>query len=144
MYKSILRSSPFIKAPPFAGILPHQREGRNDKRKGGDGEVDAITILGSEWAIAERSEVEDVRLKDCDGYTDWTAREIVVEREVNGNLKNMEAYVRKVKRHEIVHAFLLESGLAECSDWAQNEEMVDWIARMGPKIHVAWQAAGAI
>lgn len=106
--------------------------------------MDAITILGSEWAIAERSEVEDVRLKDCDGYTDWTAREIVVEREVNGNLKNMEAYVRKVKRHEIVHAFLLESGLAECSDWAQNEEMVDWIARMGPKIHVAWQAAGAI
>ena len=56
----------------------------------------------------------------------------------------MDAYVRKVKRHEIIHAFLLESGLAECSDWAQNEEMVDWLARMGPKINTAWQAAGAI
>ena len=41
-------------------------------------------------------------------------------------------------RHEIVHAYLFESGLAECSSnitsLAQNEEMVDWIARQIPKM----------
>lgn len=41
-------------------------------------------------------------------------------------------------RHEIVHAYLYESGLAENSlsvaNWATNEEMVDWIARQFPKI----------
>ena len=107
-----------------------------------------INILGSEWTIIERSEAEDKRLDKCDGYCDWTTREIVVEREMQGNLGDMEAYIRKVKRHEIVHAFLEESGLAECfgtSDaWAMNETMVDWIARMGEKIYKAWSDAGAI
>lgn len=107
-----------------------------------------INILGSEWTIIERSEAEDKRLDGCDGYCDWTTREIVVEREMQGNLGDMEAYIRKVKRHEIVHAFLEESGLAECSGtsdaWAMNETMVDWIARMGEKIYKAWSDAGAI
>lgn len=41
-------------------------------------------------------------------------------------------------RHEIIHAFLFESGLwvnsnsVEC--WAMNEEMIDWIAIQYPKI----------
>lgn len=107
-----------------------------------------INILGSEWTIIERPEAEDKRLDGCDGYCDWTTREIVVEREMQGNLGDMEAYIRKVKRHEIVHAFLEESGLAECSGtsdaWAMNETMVDWIARMGEKIYKAWSDSGAI
>ena len=107
-----------------------------------------INILGSEWTIIERPEAEDKRLDGCDGYCDWTTREIVVEREMQGNLGDMEAYIRKVKRHEIVHAFLEESGLSECSGtsdaWAMNETMVDWIARMGEKIYKAWSDAGAI
>lgn len=108
----------------------------------------AVHILGSVWTIKERSESEDERLKDCDGYCDWTTREIVVEREMYGNLCDMEKYIRKVKRHEIVHAFLCECGLCECSgeaeSWAMNEAMVDWIARQGPKIYKAWKEAGAV
>ena len=107
-----------------------------------------INILGSEWTIVERSEKEDQNLENADGYCDWTTRTIVVEREMVGNLGDMESYIRKVKRHEIVHAFLQESGLYECSAateaWANNEEMVDWIARLGPKLYEAWNAAGAL
>ena len=108
----------------------------------------AIHILGTIWRIRERSESEDERLKDCDGYCDWTTREIVVEREELGDLKNMDRYIRKVKRHEIVHAFLFESGLCHCScsveAWAMNEEMVDWLATQGPAICRAWQEAGCL
>ena len=107
-----------------------------------------INILGSEWTIVERSEKEDQNLENADGYCDWTTRTIVIEREMVGNLGDMESYIRKVKRHEIVHAFLQESGLSECSAaaeaWANNEEMVDWIARLGPKLYEAWNAAGAL
>lgn len=107
-----------------------------------------INILGEEWTIWERAEREDERLKDCDGYCDWTTREIVVERENLGNLQDMERYIRKVKRHEIVHAFLFESGLSHSScsveSWTRNEEMVDWIANQGPKIYEAWKEAGAL
>lgn len=107
-----------------------------------------INILGANWAIIERSEADDDRLHDCDGYCDWATREIVVEREIQGNLYDMDAYVKKVKRHEIVHAFLAECGLCECSGetdaWAMNETMVDWFARMGERIYKAWAEAAAI
>lgn len=107
-----------------------------------------VNILGARWSIRERSESEDKRLEGCDGYCDWTTRTIVVEREVPGTLGDMEAYIRKVLRHEIVHAFLLESGLHEgshCAEmWSCDEEMVDWFARQGQKIYRAWREAGAL
>ena len=104
-----------------------------------------INILGSEWTIKEQSETENELLKNCDGYCDWTTKEIVIEREINGTLSDMQQYIKKVTRHEIIHAFLCESGLQECSGeseaWATNEEMVDWFARQGSKIYAAWVAA---
>ena len=107
-----------------------------------------IHILGNEWEIIESTEEEDELLKGCDGYTDWTRRLIVNEKNMPGSLGKMDAYIRKVKRHEIIHAFLLECGLDECSGpvdaWAQNETMVDWIARLGPKILIAWSEAQAL
>ena len=107
-----------------------------------------VHILGSVWTVKQRSESEDENLKDCDGYCDWTTREIVVEREESGNLADMERYIRKVIRHEIIHAFLFESGLCQCSctaqNWAMNEEMVDWLAHQGQQIYAAWKEAGAL
>ena len=107
-----------------------------------------IYILGNEWVIKEQTESENAALKDCSGYCDWTVREIVLDKEITGNLTDMDAYKRKVLRHEIIHAFLCECGLDECSSeveaWARNEEMVDWFARMGDKIHEVWKEVGAI
>lgn len=111
---------------------------------------EAISILGSKWGIAVRSSEDDPRLSDCDGYCDWSVDLIVIrkEGEEDGNLTDMEAYMRKVLRHEIVHAFLFESGLAHSScsadAWAVNEEMVDWFALMGERIYKAWMDAGAL
>ena len=56
--------------------------------------------------------------------------------------------MKQTLRHEIVHAFLGESGLSNNSNsidaWARNEEVVDWFAIQGPKIYKAWQEAGAV
>lgn len=107
-----------------------------------------VQILGVTYTIKEQSESENELLKSCDGYCDWTTKEMVVEREMFGTLSDMEAYIRKVIRHEIVHAFLIESGLHESSGgtecWASNETMVDWFARQGQKIYTAWKEAGAL
>lgn len=108
-----------------------------------------VNILGTEYQIHYRSINDDERLNDCDGYCDWTTKTIVVEKEIEGaTLGNMEVYMKKVLRHEITHAFLLESGLDvnanETDAWARNEEMVDWIARQGLKLYKAWKEAGAI
>ena len=106
-----------------------------------------VNVLGVKYSIAFVSEEKEPRLKDCDGFCDETTKEIVVEnykRGEPGSKGKLELQEQKHIRHEIVHAFLFESGLAENSEWATNEEMVDWIAKQGPKLVKAWQEAGAL
>lgn len=106
-----------------------------------------VNILGTKYSVSFVSEKKEPRLKDCDGFCDETTKEIVVEnykRGEPGSKGKLELQEQKNIRHEIVHAFLFESGLAENSDWAQNEEMVDWIAKQGPKLMKTWHEAGAL
>lgn len=108
-----------------------------------------INILGAEYTLKLCDKSEDSRLNSCDGLCDETVKELVV-----GNYaddvddptckKNLAVQIRKNKRHEIIHAFLFESGLAENSSWAQNEEMVDFFAIQFPKLADAFKATDAL
>lgn len=104
-----------------------------------------LNILGTEYEIETHRRAEDNRLEFCDGYTDTTTKRIVVfdPRDETGSdcVDDMEYYKKKVLRHEIVHAALYESGLAENSDWAFKEEIVDWIAIQIPKLAKAMYSA---
>ena len=102
-----------------------------------------VDILGSEWDIKFGSEKEFPDLAEMDGYTDSSTKEIIVDDMKTsqgqiGAMADIESYQKQVVRHEIVHAFLAESGLESCSNkaenWATNEEMVDWFAIQSPKI----------
>ena len=72
------------------------------------------------------------------GYCDITTKEIVIEKikEDKFTVKDIKAFKDKVLRHEIIHAFLYESGLYTNTEnqWAVNEEIVDWFAIQLPKI----------
>lgn len=93
-------------------------------------------ILGVGYVIERKLEADDVLLKNLDGYCDESIKYIAVCKHIDelDNLKNMVEFENKVLRHEIIHAYLSESGLGECSEWAKNEEMVDFFARQLPKI----------
>lgn len=62
--------------------------------------------------------------------------------------KDLYVYKQQVLRHEILHAFLCESGLSACShksdNWAADEEIVEWLAIQFPKIFAAFEAAGCL
>ena len=106
-----------------------------------------INILGTEYKVTLATEQAEPRLEICDGFCDESAKEIVAEnykRNSSGSKGKLALQEQKNLRHEIIHAFLFESGLAENSDWAQNEEMVDWFAIQGPKIVKSWEEAGAL
>ena len=112
-----------------------------------------VNILGAEWEIVFASEADDKKLVASDGYTDSSARLIVVDdMSVHGSdelaKRDMESYKKQVLRHEIIHAFLCESGLdgngSSAEHWEHNEEMVDWIAIQGLKIYKAWESVGAV
>ena len=100
-----------------------------------------INILGTNYSIHERTAKEDEYLETCDGYCDHTVKEIVCAKFIpgQGSLKDLDDYRRKVLRHELLHAFLFESGLGSNSDWATNEEMIDYFAYQIPKIAKAMQ-----
>lgn len=106
-----------------------------------------VHVLGEEYTLDFVHEEYDEGLKTCDGYCDETIRHLSVKkykRGEPGEKKRLELQEQKNHRHEIIHAFLFESGLAENSEWAQNEEMIDWFAIQAPKLVKAWQEVGAI
>lgn len=106
-----------------------------------------INILGTQYNIKIGNESEYPKLKENYGYCDPTTKEIVVsnfksEKENLNSVDNLEYFKAKVLRHEIIHAAFYESGLSECSDFANNEELVDWIALQFPKLQGIFAEAG--
>ena len=116
-----------------------------------------INVLGTEYSVCFR-DYEALRIfkdKGIDGYCDNIDKMIVI-----CNMKThpeydveTEEYCHKLERltlrHEIVHAFLSESGLCDSTlhfeaGWATNEEMVDWIALQFPKMLRAMKEAGCL
>ena len=101
-----------------------------------------IDILGITYKLYYKTREEDERLEHADGYTDDYLKKIVISKKEDFNnrwdQKSIKIYQNKVLRHEIIHAFLYESGL-DCNtnksiSWAENEEMVDWFAIQSPKL----------
>lgn len=106
-----------------------------------------IDVLGTQYTILKKSRAEDPYLNNYDGYCDKTSHQIVITvKEEDCNLADFEQYQKKVLRHEIIHAFLFESGLHENWSHAQghDETYVDWIAVQFPKLLAAFQAADCL
>ena len=108
-----------------------------------------VNILGTEYTIEILKKEEDKYLNDNrDGYCDKTSKKIVVCAEDEENeLDNYDVYLKNIIRHEIVHAFLFESGLHENFSHPQfghEETMVDWIAVQFPKMLKAFQEVGCL
>ena len=108
-------------------------------------------ILVTEYEI-KKVEYEDDYLNDTKsiGCCDLKNKNIIIL-----NIENDERYkydddyskqmtIKEILRHEILHAFLFESGLNDSSlildsAWARNEEMIDWFAIQSPKIYKVYK-----
>lgn len=115
-----------------------------------------VNILGTEYTIITKKYSEDTTFEryKAGGYCSGAEKSIVLcdmstypgwEDETDAA---RDEQIKEILRHEIVHAFLNESGLSSNSNesdaWARNEEMVDWFAIQGPKILRAWQETEAL
>ena len=116
-----------------------------------------INILGTEYEIIIKKYGDDEAFErhSIRGYCDEYSKQIVVCNPATfaGWEHESAAIVsiaqKETIRHEIVHAFLRESGLiggSICYDagWATNEEMIDWIALQFPKMLKAMAEAQAL
>lgn len=116
-----------------------------------------ISILGTKYSISKvkYDQDPDFAQHSINGYCDPTLKQIVIcDMSTYPGYENCTKESKAITeqdtlRHEIVHAFFNESGLQDCclqpnGPWAKNEEMIDWIALVGPKIMKAWNEAGAL
>lgn len=102
--------------------------------------MESVSVLGQEYKVFYLTRGEDPAISEyADGYCNYVEKKIVIrrpdkeERELL-TAKELQELRTKTFRHELIHAFLRESGLCEESSWACNEEMVDWFAIQLPKI----------
>ena len=116
-----------------------------------------VDVLGTEYTIEVRAydDEPDFKNQNIDGWCDGSIKAIVLldydtaEMYKSYTPESRAAMFRETLRHEIVHAFLNESGLGVSANvisgaWARNEEMVDWIALQGQKIYAAWASVFAL
>lgn len=117
----------------------------------------SVNILGTKYQIIVKKYDEDEAFarRSIDGYCDSFVKQIVIcdistyKGWENEPEQTCKIAAQQTLRHEIVHAFLSESGLdysahSENESWAKNEEMIDWIALQGEKLYRAWREAGAV
>lgn len=109
----------------------------------------AVDILGTEYTVKIVDNFGDEPDDRTAGYTDPDMHLIqlrdlsTMDEWKKETVEKIEARQKEILRHEIVHAYLNESGLKYNSfvfgdEWAHNEEMVDWFAIQGPKILETW------
>lgn len=114
-----------------------------------------INVLGTIYNIIFKSEEEVAKDMNDDvgvygGYCNGYIKIIVISN--FDKCKDSKEVIKELQnenlRHEIIHAFLNESGLKENSSiagsWARNEEMVDWFAIQSPKIHKVFEELGCL
>lgn len=104
-----------------------------------------VEVLGTKYEIIESDKVQDYILENNDGYCDFSTKKIVIDtfKNTSDSMEDLEKYRKQVIRHELVHAFLFESGL-DASSWGKNEEIVDWIAIQSLKLFEAFMKVDAI
>ena len=109
-----------------------------------------VDVLGTRYTIKVVDANEDKYMKDnhLDGYCSSLSKTIAI-----ADLKliypdwteeERANYQKHILRHELVHAYMDESGLNESAlqynqAWSKNEEMIDWIAYQFPKMLEAFK-----
>jgi len=113
-----------------------------------------VSILGTEYKLFREPSSSwkfvDGIMGRCDSYLKEISISILNRDSVINKGKPDEWFFlneAEIARHEIVHAFLNESGLSyntkSSTSWATNEEMIDWIALQADKISKAFKEAEA-
>lgn len=110
------------------------------------------SILGTEYKIIFKSYNEEPEFGNgnCAAFCNSITKVIlvcIIESEpgyTKCSEEHLSALYREIIRHEIIHAFLYESGLANEShssshSWATDEEIIDWFAIQFPKIKKVYE-----
>lgn len=100
-----------------------------------------VDILGTQYDIIKQTISENTKLENANGICEFFAKKIIYDEAQPDRMSydNLDAFNKKVVRHEVIHAFFGESGL---KDYMNDELLVDWIAVQFPKIQKVFEQLG--
>ena len=92
-----------------------------------------VNILGTDYNIVEDN---DIKKMGYDGYCDLYKPVIKIRPtecflDENADENDRELHRMSVIRHEIAHAYFKESGMTR---WCDDEDLVEWISNMLPRM----------
>lgn len=108
-----------------------------------------LNILGTEYTLEIVKREDDSRLssqQDIHGLCDFSSKEIfIVDFQAEkgpSSIKDLCYITKSVAKHEIIHAFLYESGFdAAVHDFSDCEDMIDWISLQSNKMFMVFKIA---
>lgn len=104
-----------------------------------------INVLGTQYKISYVEFNDDM---ECDGLCDVTTHEIKIRNNNDNGIGSLEELQKRALRHEIIHAFMFESGLGfnwqHCEKFGHDETVIDWFAIQFPKILEVYQDLGIV
>lgn len=109
-------------------------------------EIDkTVEIMGVRYKITDAS-LETNLLGQCDHLRKMLLIDVDQIKDVMG--KGWKEEVKHTIRHEIIHAYLYESGMTGMVSWEgaywQNELITDWMAVQYPKIVQTFKETGCL
>nr|DAV68976.1 MAG TPA: Protein of unknown function (DUF1570) [Caudoviricetes sp.] len=108
-----------------------------------------VCVLGKTYTIHFDISEENMP-EGADGCMDYSIHAIKIAKlkHDRDSVMDLNSYRKKVLRHEIIHAFLYESGMWNCSGstdcWGMDETITDWIAIQSPKLFKAFDEADCL
>ena len=103
-----------------------------------------VNILGTEYKIYTDSDNSLLDSLNAAGLCEQYSKNIYLKAVEQDSMENVEKYKQRLLRHELIHAFLIESGLGDECDFADNEMLIDWIALQFPKMIKVFEETNAI
>jgi len=106
-----------------------------------------INILGQEYEILKGSNKDYPKLKSASamGLAELYSKKLIINTDASTvddeTHEMLEEYEKKVIRHEVMHAFFHESGATVLG---QDEDLVEWLAQMLPKITKTMASSGLL
>lgn len=100
-----------------------------------------FSILGQDYEVIVLDDLsEDAPVEGAISYIDIYKKKIFFSTFIQ-EYNSHESFLKRVITHEILHAFMFESGLDmqtidASTPWALNEEIIDWFAIQLPKINL--------
>ena len=103
-----------------------------------------INVLGTEYSIIYRTPDEYEDLEEDNGGICDTEKKVIV---MNSLTSPKSSMLKSDLRHEIIHAYLFESGLS--ANWmhppmGHDETYVDWVAIQFPKLLKTFTEVGCL